>query len=427
MIPSSNDPLPSGSVPPALPPPLNSKSGSARSLFAIFLSLCLALFLVSGVVSLIDDSLVLLFQLHLLAAINGILFLFSFLMTALVYVLMGLTPLVPKRLFLPVTLFYAAALAVGFPVLIYWYNGVLEMDWVTSCAQVIVGLVILYRAQGGFKLHWLLVPVHELGARRFSWRNLSGFLLVNVFVLLPAVMVYVFLCATLAVNHFSDGFMVLRPSGFSVQVRKYARDDGKTIELFPMAHVADARFYRKISQTFPTNSVILMEGVTDQKHLLTNEVNYARMAHALHLSEQEKEFEPTHGEMVMADVDVDQFSTNTIDFLNLVMLLHSRGLNATTAQAMLEYSPPPDFLDQLMRDLLQNRNRHLLEQIQTWLPRSDHLIVPWGVGHIPQISREIQKSGFRLVASREYTLIRFHFMGQGNQGAGPDGATEKTN
>ena len=121
------------------------------------------------------------------------------------------------------------------------------------------------------------------------------FVLVNVFVLLPAVMVYVFLCAALAVDHFSEGFMALRPNGFSVQVRKYVRNDGKTIELFPMAHVADARFYQKVSQTFPTNSIILMEGVTDQKHLLTNEVNYARMAKALGLAEQQEEFEPTHG------------------------------------------------------------------------------------------------------------------------------------
>src|SRR5208282_3550763 len=88
----------------------------------------------------------------------------------------------------------------------------------------------------------------------FSWRNLSVFLLANVFVLLPAVVFYLVVCAALAVDHFSEGFVALRPGGLTVQARKYVRNDGKTIQLFPMSHIADAAFYQKVSQSFPTNS-----------------------------------------------------------------------------------------------------------------------------------------------------------------------------
>jgi hypothetical protein len=242
------------------------------------------------------------------------------------------------------------------------------------------------------------------------------FALVNVFVLMPAVIVYVFLCSALAVDHFSGGFMALRPNGFSVQVRKYVRNDGKTIQLFPMSHIADAGFYQKISQTFPTNSIILMEGVTDNQNLLTNELSYKRMAKSLGLAEQLEKFEPTRGEMVMADVDVEQFSKNTIDFLNLIILVHSKGVNAGIVQKLMQYSPPPHFEELLFNDLLRKRNQHLLEEIQSHLPKSDNIMVPWGVAHMPEIAKEIQKSGFRLDGTQEYMVIRFR--GIGNQSKG---------
>ena len=69
-------------------------------------------------------------------------------------------------------------------------------------------------------------------------------------------------------------------------------------------------------------------------------------------------------------------------------------------------------MDQLTGDLLRRRNQHLLDEIQARLPETEYLVVPWGVAHMPGIATELQKSGFRLVESREYTLIRFHFLGK---------------
>jgi hypothetical protein len=407
MIPSSNNNPASEGMPPALSQPANPQSGSGRQMLAVLLSLCLALFVASGFVSLADDSLVLLFRFHLLTLTSEILFFVALLVTVLMYGLMGLTPIVPKRLFLPIAVFYATGLLSVFPILIYAYDRVWEVDWVLSLCQAIVGVWILYRAQGGFVLRWPLVPVERLGVRRFSWLNLSTFVLVNVFVLLPGIMVYLFLCTALAVGHFSEGFMTLRPTGFSVQVRKYVRDDGKTIELFPMSHVADARFYHQISQTFPTNSVILMEGVTDEKNLLTNKISYKRMAKSLGLTEQRQEFTPSRGEIVHADVDVDEFTRDTINFLNLVMLVHARGLTLGNLQKLLQFSPPAHLDEELLNDLLRKRNQHLAKEIQSYLSESDNIIVPWGVAHMPGIARELQKAGFRLDRTQEYKVIQF--------------------
>jgi hypothetical protein len=379
-----------------------------KKLLSILLSLCLGLFLAGGAVSVADDSLVLLFGLHLLTMTSLILTLIAMLMAMLVYGLMGLTPMIPKRVFLPVTFFYVAALLAVFPILIYYYDRMVQIDWVLSFCQVILGLGLLWWLWGGLKFRWPIVEDKHLGDRGFSWLNLVVFLLANVFGVLPAMVIYTVLCATLAVNHFSGGFMTLHPGGMTVQVRKYVRNDGKTIQLIPMAHIADAGFYQKVAQSFPSNSIILMEGVTDRQHLITTGTSYKRMARALHMAEQHEEFKPTRGEMVRADMDVDQFSTNTVDFINLVMLVHSKGITPATGRKVLQFSPTPDFQKQVFGDLLRKRNRHLWEEIQARLPQTDNIIVPWGVAHMPEIAAEIQKAGFRLNESQDYSVIKFH-------------------
>ena len=433
-IPSSNDHLQTGTerpLPPATPPPMSGaappliagpppplppepapKSSPVRQLFAILLSVCLGLFLADAVVSLLDDSLILLSGVHLLSGIRGIVCLLAMLIALVIYVLMGLTPMIPKRLFLPLALLNPVAALAVVPFAIYCYSRLQQVAWVISFSQVIFGLGILFLVQGGFKLRWPLVAANQLEAWRFSWRNLSVFLLANLFVLVPAVIIYLVLCAALAVGHFSDGFLALRPGGLTVRVRKYARNDGKTIQLFPMSHIGEPDFYRKLSQSFPTNSIILMEGVTDDRNLLTNKITYKRMATSLGLAEQHEEFNPTHGELVPADVDVEQFTANTIGLLNLAMLIHSKGVNAGTVLPMLRFSPPPHYEEELLDDLLRKRNRHLLEELHARLSQTEHIIVPWGVAHMPEIAKEIQKAGFRLVETREYVAIRFGSAGK---------------
>ena len=210
-----------------------------RQLVAILLSACLGLFLADAAISLLDDTLIVLFGTHLLSGLRGMVCLFAMLVALVVYALMGLTPMIPKRLFLPLTLFNPVMALAVVPLLIYFYSRIQQVAWVISFGQVLFGLGILCLVQGGFKLRWPLVAATQLAPWRFSWRNLSFFLLANLLLLLPAVIGYLVLCASLAVGHFSDGFLALRPAGLTVRVRKYARNDGKTIQLFPMSHIGE--------------------------------------------------------------------------------------------------------------------------------------------------------------------------------------------
>jgi len=396
--------LPDIPPPPLLPP---QRSRSVRQPLAVLLSLCLWFFFADAVVSLLDDTLSMLLNAHPLSAIRGIIGFLALLTALVVYVLMAATPMIPKRLFLPVTLFNPVAMLVATPCSIYFYSHMQQVAWVISLFQVIFCAVVLLYIQGGFRLCWLLVPERLLNSRAFSWANLVGFSAVNLLVVLPAVLAYLVVCAALAVDHFSEGFVALRPSGFTVQVRNYVRDDGKSILLVPMSHIGEPEFYRSLSRSFPTNATILMEGVTDDKDLLTNRITYKRVANSLGLAQQVKEFKPSPVQMVRADIDVDQFTPNTIGFLNLVMLLHSKGLSLENLLRLIQYPEPPGFEQELFGDLLGKRNSHLVQEIHDWLPRSDSLVVPWGAAHMPGIAREIQKSGFRVGSTREFVAIRF--------------------
>src|SRR5450432_1379683 len=103
-IPPANDQTQSDSRPPLLPPESKRPSGSLRQFLAVLLSVCLALYLLDAVVSLVDDSLILFFGLHVFSVIRALVGIFAVLMVILVYGLMGLTPMIPKRLFLPLPL-----------------------------------------------------------------------------------------------------------------------------------------------------------------------------------------------------------------------------------------------------------------------------------------------------------------------------------
>jgi hypothetical protein len=402
MDPTSNPP--NQGAPPVI---YNPRPSPSRQALAVLLNLCLLLFLVDGGVCLLDDSLSLLFNVQFLNGIRGIVVTFSFLSALIVYGLVGCTSVIPKRVFLPVALFNPVTALLGIPLLIYFYRHLLLLSWLASLLQVVIGLGLLWYLQRGPRFHWPPFPAGMLKTGRFSLLRLAVFLAANLLILLPALVVYLVFCASFAVDHFSEGFVALRPAGFTVQVKKYARNDGKAIWLVPMSHIGEPEFYRGLSQGFPQNSTILMEGVTDNENLLTNRITYKRVASSLGLAAQEKQFKPNPSQVVMADIDVDQFTPGTIGFLNLVMLIHSHGFTVENLLRILQYPQPPGFEQQLFEDLLTKRNRHLLQEIQEHLSEANTLIVPWGAAHMPEISRGIQKSGFQLAGNQEYVAIRF--------------------
>src|ERR1041385_447554 len=197
----SQPPLPPAPAPPVIsaPPPTlpGTKPPHLRKLIAILLSLYLGLFLADAIVSLADDSLKLFAGHQLLTAMRAILSLLVLFGALVVYGLIGLTPMVPKRFFLPATLFNPLVVLAVFPVMIYFYSQRQQAAWVISFCQVIFALALLVWIQGGFKPRWPLISANQLGTRSFSWRNLLAFVLANIFVVPPVVVIYLAICASL--------------------------------------------------------------------------------------------------------------------------------------------------------------------------------------------------------------------------------------
>jgi len=149
-----------GAVPPVItkaPAEQAGKPASFRNFVAVCLSLCLGVFLATGAVSVLDDSLVLFGGQHLLDGFSGILSFIAFFLLLLIYGLMGLTPVIPKRVFLPLIIFFGLGLLAIFPVMIYGYNRLLHLDWLLSFLQVVLVLVICRRLLDGGRFRWCVV------------------------------------------------------------------------------------------------------------------------------------------------------------------------------------------------------------------------------------------------------------------------------
>ena len=396
----------------AHPPPLP-RAGSApvnagasgSPVLAGVLSCILVLFLAGAVLSLLDHSLVGWFQRTDLSLPSGIASLLMLLTGPLLYGLMGLVPGIPKRYFMPVCLFIPVAYIGVLPLLVWFSDKAALILWGVSLAQVLLAGFVIIRLQGGLKFRWPLVPAGVLEDQRFSWGNLAAVVAAGVFGIVPALVAYVGFTAMATVRHFSDGFVKLHPGGLSMQVRKYVRDDGRKITLVPMSHVGEPEFYQSLADSFPPDSVILMEGVSDRENLAKIQSSYSKMAATVGGVEQTKVFKP-QGELVHADVDISAFSPATVEMLKTAMLLHSKGVTAETLPILMKPAPP-GLEKQLMDDILTKRNHHLLGVIRERLPTSETIIVPWGAAHMPEIAREIQKDGFRVTETEDFMAIRF--------------------
>ena len=389
------------------PPPLQPARASkpASPILAAILSLVLILLLISGIFSFLTDTLVLFFgraDLAVAAAPLSLLMLFA---GALTFGLLALFPGISKRLFLPASLYLPVAGVAVLPLFVFFYERAALISWSASLGQIGLALFLIHRVLGGGKFRWPMVGEQPLVERKFSWGNFLAVVCAGTFLLLPALLFYTVFSVRLAVSHFTDGFVALQPQGITVQVRKYVRDDGRTILLVPMSHVGEPKFYHDLAASFPANSVILMEGVSDRSKVVKTHLDYSRAAASVGGVQQVEAFKP-QGELVPADVDMSSFSPATLEVLKTAMLVHAKGVTAETLPLLMKPSPP-GLEALLMEDLLTKRNRHLLDVLEARLPKSDSIIVPWGAAHMPEIAREIQKLGFRVVETQDYVAIRF--------------------
>jgi len=323
------------------------------------------------------------------------------------YALLGLTPRLPKRVFLPLALFTFWAVLGALPLPVYLSTP--QLAAVVAVAQLaMAGLAFaLVRQRTGTR--WLLAERDLVPGPLVSARNVGVFALLNAVVVLPAVLALLLGSAALAVNRLSAGFLRLDTSGLYAAARVYERGD-QSVQLIGMMHIGGRDFYDEVKALLPAaDAIVLREGVSDREGHLPRGLDYGRLAGELGLDTQAEVLDLGDRVVQSADVDLAEFDPRTRDLLRDVgeLFASKNGSEALARYVRLSRGIKPEDLEIVQRDVIERRNAHLLGELDSALATHRAVIVPWGAAHMPELEQGVIERGFALRESRELQILAF--------------------
>lgn len=337
------------------------------------------------------------------------------------YVLLGLSPLLPKRSLIAPLLFLLWAWfgALPFSLTLEPSSAAVAIAGVQLCVAAMSLLAIRRRNSDG---EWL-VTAATTGRPGFSIAYTAKFFLAGLLVLPPLLSVMTVAYAGSVIVDSAGGFLSVARDGIYAEEREYSRAD-KTVYLVGMVHVADRAFYESVFGRFPSeNAVILAEGVSDTTNRIQGDLSGRdELAARGGLTSQTDVALPVQAVVEVADIDAAALSKNSVDFINALIAALDSGDLREAAESMRPYFSPDRIEDAVaaVDELIALRNTHLLEQLSAALGEYDNVIVPWGAAHMPGIERGILGDGFALVARRSHRVIGF-----GASAGGPSAEARK--
>lgn len=397
------------SAPPPLPPegaPAPVRQG-ARQLWAWLLSITLIGFVCDGILSTLDDSIL---AAGLPSPLSGIRLALGMLVIASSFVLYlgtAVSPMLPLRYILPMLIPFPLSFALSLFGLIYFPTRMNQCSLGISVTQLILGLVLLHLRRAGRPWTWMWFKPEDLKGLAFRWKRLGLFVAAHLLLIAPATGGILTLLLACAVDHYTNGFAQLRAAGLTMNAVSYASPKGKTVQLIPMIHIGNESFYNQVDHSFPSNSIILLEGVTDTNNLLRSSISYKRAAKSLGLAEQKDTFEAAQGESWNADVDVSEFAPTTIELLQMVGVFHTGKPTPNDFIKIGMKGQDPKLVQSLFSDLLDKRNQSVLTAIKSAVKDKDFVVVPWGAAHMPGLSQALLDQGYRETGRRSFVAIAF--------------------
>ncbi|MFC1461683.1 hypothetical protein ACFLQR_04115 [Verrucomicrobiota bacterium] len=316
------------------------------------------------------------------------------------YFLIGCMRGFPKRVVLPMILFTSWVglfFALPLPIFLGIRNTVLLLSIVQPCLGIVTLVILRYSAENRQWLH----SRSDFEQLAFRWKRLFGFVAANVILVIPLLGVCLAVSLSLAISHLSRGFVHLGFRGISVEARTYLYE-GKNIFLLPTAHVAQPTFYKRLVEPLSVeNTVVIPEGVTDKNKLLKESLDYSKLARRMGAEAQDNRTIVADRSMELCDVDISEFSPITIDYLRTCISISGDWLSGDRAMALQKCisAPDPD-LDLLWKDLVEFRNRRIIECITDHMQTYEHIVIPWGAAHMPGIERAILNWGGTIVGRR---------------------------
>ncbi|MRR53320.1 MAG: hypothetical protein EG822_02260 [Deltaproteobacteria bacterium] len=410
----------------------------------LFANCYIVLFLIDAGLSLTDELLTM-FAAHLpaLSMVRNFVAFQVIVLSLVVYFLLGLDRRLPKRVFLPLTLYAFWCSLALWPLLDLISR---ESQGLTAAfGQVFFGGVALITLRSSYGRN--LLPADLFQRPLFGWRNTLVFSAVNL-LLFPLLLVYSLMASS---SYYLDrqtaGFMRVSPVGIYTSERSY-HHAGKVVRLVAMMHVARKGYYQELFASLPAKgTIILAEGVTDQDRLLKGRFDYGRLANLVGLSSQDKmhldgnllelddlervdhlERDGTKPDIVHSDMDLNRFDPQTVEFLNVIArtLLGEKPL----VQGFAAYNDwvkvhgTPEMISGVMDDILYKRNTVVIDALHRSLVHYDTVVVPWGGMHMPAIESALLERGFVPGDKKErllfaFSAIPFAVLWKGGGGASP--------
>lgn len=250
---------------------------------------------------------------------------------------------------------------------------------------------------------WLLGP--EAPGPVFSLRHTV--VATAVFATLGPVLLLLYapLWLLMSLQLLTDGFVRFDLEGVSLADRRYERRH-QDVRLVGMMHIGEPESYEALAESFSAPStLVLEEGVTDREGLLRSKLSYENVADALglapqapigrYLEEEGPADAPPWPELRHADLDVSDFQVETVRWIELVSEVWASDspIEAVTLLARRQ-SEDPGLWPAVREDLLERRNRHLIEALDDALLEYDRVVVPWGALHQPAFQQHLLESGF---------------------------------
>jgi hypothetical protein len=336
-----------------------------------------------------------------------------------IFCLLALDPRLPKRILLPL---------IAFPV--WWALGAyplsigLNPSPTSGLALSGIQLGLAIAALSWIRLRsatnrWLL-HASDLPTKRPRIGYTLRFAVATALIAPPLLAGIAGLSLSAQIERATAGFMTFDLTGINSTSREYRRED-RRIDLVGMAHIGEASAYLDLFDSFAGESTLLLEeGVSDEDGLIGDDLFYETIADRIGLDAQPS-FQALLAEMPSsdadgpwpdirnADVDARVFADDTIAVLDAAARLYgSDRLTPALAEFQAELDElGPDATEIAFRDLIDNRNAHLLSEIRAGLDDYQRIVVPWGALHLPGIEDAILRWGFQQTSSSQRRITAY--------------------
>ena len=373
-----------------------------------------------GALSILDDLLKAYAGTGLLTDLRQVVALSVIALLPVMFLVLVLTPPLPRRIFIPAFLCTIWANFIVWPV----SAGPEPLSAMPlSIAQLVVFLLSIfwiYKRTGRFSLMASDLPVRKYLLRRILLGAGAG--LVSLALIIVALVGF---GVKSRIERDTAGYVTFSPKGIAVSEKTLTRGD-KSVRLVGMVHIGDDTFYKSVFASFPRDALVLVEGVSDREGRIKGKMDYTGVAKALGLANQvelqtswiESAVSEEKGEasdaprpvpLMNADIDVSEFSEPTFNFLrdtaevydagslsDSYARMSALGTRYTEAQAMAAFD-----------ELIDKRNAHVLTTFDQQIATRDQIVIPWGAQHMPGLEKGLLDRGFAVTGQHTRLVISF--------------------